>query len=232
MGFTSTISIQPYVYRKMPYDAERDFDPVSLVGTLRTGLLAHPSVKAADVKALIADAKAQPDSLNAATQGIGTYSHLAGEWFTSMTGTKIRFVPYNTSSPYADLLAGTMQLMFDGMPAAVGNVRGGKLKVLAVTGQGRHPSFPDVPTFAEIGLADYQPVAWIGLFAPAGTPAAIQEKLAAAVSSGAKAPDFVEQWRSFGGDPAGSTPAEFRAFIKADQARWSAVVKQAGVKLD
>jgi tripartite-type tricarboxylate transporter receptor subunit TctC len=232
MGFTSTISIQPYVYRKMPYDAERDFDPVSLVGTLRTGLLAHPSVKAGDVKALIADAKAQPDSLNAATQGIGTYSHLAGEWFSAMTGAKIRFVPYNTSSPYADLLAGTMQLMFDGMPAAVGNVRGGKLKVLAVTGQGRHPSFPDVPTFTEIGLADYQPVAWIGLFAPAGTPAAIQEKLAAAVSAGAKAPDFVELWRSFGGDPAGSTPAEFRAFIKADQARWSAVVKQAGVKLD
>ena len=232
MGFTSTISIQPYVYRKMPYDAERDFDPVSLVGTLRTGLLAHPSVKAADVKALIADAKAQPESLNAATQGIGTYSHLAGEWFSSMTGAKIRFVPYNTSSPYADLLAGTMQLMFDGMPAAIGNVRGGKLKVLAVTGQGRHPSFPDVPTFAEIGLPDYQPVAWIGLFAPAGTPAAIQEKLAAAVSAGAKAPDFIELWRSFGGDPAGSTPAEFRAFIKADQARWSAVVKQAGVKLD
>ena len=232
MGFTSTISIQPYVYRKMPYDAERDFDPVSLVGTLRTGLLAHPSVKAADVKALIADAKAQPESLNAATQGIGTYSHLAGEWFSSMTGAKIRFVPYNTSSPYADLLAGTMQLMFDGMPAAIGNVRGGKLKVLAVTGQGRHPSFPDVPTFAEIGLPDYQPVAWIGLFAPAGTPAAIQEKLAAAVSAGAKAPDFLELWRSFGGDPAGSTPAEFRAFIKADQARWSAVVKQAGVKLD
>jgi tripartite-type tricarboxylate transporter receptor subunit TctC len=232
MGFTSTISIQPYVYRKMPYDAERDFDPVSLVGTLRTGLLAHPSVKAADVKALIADAKAQPESLNAGTQGIGTYSHLAGEWFSSMTGAKIRFVPYNTSSPYTDLLAGTMQLMFDGMPAAIGNVRGGKLKVLAVTGQGRHPSFPDVPTFAEIGLPDYQPVAWIGLFAPAGTPAAIQEKLAAAVSAGAKAPDFIELWRSFGGDPAGSTPAEFRAFIKADQARWSAVVKQAGVKLD
>ncbi|MFN7642975.1 MAG: Bug family tripartite tricarboxylate transporter substrate binding protein [Burkholderiales bacterium] len=232
MGFTSTISIQPYVFSKLPYNAERDFEPVSLVGTLRSGLLAHPSVKAADMRELVAAAKANPDAFNAATQGIGTYSHLAGEWFSAATGAKLRFVPYNTSSPYADLLAGTMQLMFDGMPAAIGNIKGGKLKVLAVTGTGRHPSLPDVPTFAELGLPDYQPIAWIGLFAPAGTPAAIQEKLAAAVAAGAKAPDFVEQWRSFGGDPVGSTPAEFKAFIKADQARWSAVVRQAGVKLD
>jgi tripartite-type tricarboxylate transporter receptor subunit TctC len=232
MGFTSTISIQPYVYAKLPYNAERDFEPVSLVGTLRSGLLAHPSVKASDVKSLVAAARAQPDSLNAATQGVGTYSHLAGEWFNAATGTKLRFVPYNTSSPYADLLAGTMQLMFDAMPAAIGNIRAGKLKVLAVTGEGRHPSFPDVPTFAELGMADYQPIAWIGLFAPAGTPAAVQEKLAAAVAAGARDPEFVTLWRSFGGDPAGSTPAEFKAFIKADQARWSTVVRQAGVKLD
>jgi tripartite-type tricarboxylate transporter receptor subunit TctC len=232
MGFTSTISIQPYVYRRLPYDAERGFEPVSLVGTLRSGLLAHRSVKAADPRELVAASKAQPDSLNAATQGIGTYSHLAGEWFSSATGAKLRFVPYNTSSPYADLLAGTMQLMFDGMPAAIGNIRAGKLKVLAVTGTGRHPSFPDVPTFAELGWGEYQPIAWIGLFAPAGTPAAIQERLAAAVAEGVRSADFVELWRSFGGDPVGSTPAEFRAFIKADQARWRAVVQQSGVKLD
>lgn len=232
MGFTSTLSIQPFVYSKLPYDAERDFVPVSLVGSLRTGLIAHPSVKAADAKALIALAKAQPESLSAATQGIGTYSHLAGEWFASLTGAPIRFVPYNTSSPYADLLAGTMQLMFDGLPAAIGNVKGGKLKLLAVTGSGRHPLFPDVPTFAELGLPEYQPVAWIGLFAPAGTPAPIREKLAAAVAAGAKAPDFVELWRGFAADPSGSTPAEFGTFLKADRERWAAVVKKAGVKID
>ena len=232
MGFTSTLSIQPFVYAKLPYDAERDFVPVSLVGSLRTGLIAHPSVKAADAKALIALAKAQPESLSAATQGIGTYSHLAGEWFASLTGAPIRFVPYNTSSPYADLLAGTMQLMFDGLPAAIGNVKSGKLKLLAVTGSGRHPLFPDVPTFAELGLPEYQPVAWIGLFAPAGTPAPIREKLAAAVAAGAKAPDFVELWRGFAADPSGSTPAEFGAFLKADRERWAAVVKKAGVKID
>jgi tripartite-type tricarboxylate transporter receptor subunit TctC len=232
MGFTSTLSIQPFVYAKLPYDAERDFLPVSLVGSLRTGLIAHPSVKAADARELVALAKAQPESLSAATQGIGTYSHLAGEWFASLTGAPIRFVPYNTSSPYADLLAGTMQLMFDGLPAAIGNVKSGRLKLLAVSGNGRHPLFPDVPTFAELGLADYQPVAWIGLFAPAGTPAPIREKLAAAVAAGAKAPDFVELWRGFAADPAGSTPAEFAAFLKADRERWAAVVGKANVRLD
>jgi tripartite-type tricarboxylate transporter receptor subunit TctC len=232
MGFTSTLSIQPFVYSKLPYDVDRDFVPVSQVGALRTGLIAHPSVKANDARELVALAKANPQALSAATQGIGTYSHLSGEWFSSLTGAPLRFVPYNTSSPYADLLAGTMQLMFDALPAAIGNVKGGKLKLLAISGSGRHPLFPDVPTFAELGLAAFQPVAWIGVFAPAGTPAPIREKLAAAVASGAKSPDLVELWRGFAADPLGNTPAEFAAFLKADRERWAAVVKQAGVKLD
>ena len=232
MGFTSTISIQPYVYSKLPYNAERDFAPVSLVGVLRTGMMAHPSVPAKDGRELIALAKAQPDLLNAATQGIGTYSHLSGEWFTNVSGAKMKFIAYNTNSPYADLMAGQVQLMFDGMPAAVGNIKAGKLKVLAISGATRHTNFPDVPTFTELGMAEFEPVAWLGLFAPAGTPQAILNKVGAAVAQGVKAPDFIEQWRSFGGDPVGSTPAEFSAFIKTDQARWKAVISRAGVKLD
>ncbi len=232
MGFTSTISIQPYVYSKLPYNAERDFAPVSLVGVLRTGMMAHPSVPAKDGRELIALAKAQPDLLNAATQGIGTYSHLSGEWFTNVSGAKMKFIAYNTNSPYADLMAGQVQLMFDGMPAAVGNIKAGKLKVLAISGATRHTNFPDVPTFTELGMAEFEPVAWLGLFAPAGTPQAILNKIGAAVAQGVKAPEFIEQWRSFGGDPVGSTPAEFSAFIKADQARWKAVISRAGVKLD
>ena len=232
MGFTSTISIQPYVYSKLPYNAERDFAPVSLVGVLRTGMIAHPSVPAKDAREFIALSKAQPDLLNAATQGIGTYSHLSGEWFATVSGAKMKFIAYNTSSPYADLMAGQVQVMFDGMPAAVGNIKAGKLKVLAISGKTRHPTFPDVPTFTEMGIPDFEPVAWLGLFAPAGTPQAILDKVGAAVAQGVKAPDFIEQWRTFGGDPVGSTPAEFSAFIKADQAKWSAVIKRAGVKLD
>ena len=232
MGFTSTVSIQPFLYSKLPYDVARDFVPVSLVGALRTGLLAHPSVQAGDARALVAQAKAQPQSLSAATQGVGTFSHLAGEWFSSLAAAPLRFVPYNTSSPYADLLGGTMQLMFDAMPAAIGNVRAGKLKVLAISGSARHPLFPEIPTFAEQGFGEFQPIAWIGLFAPAGTPAPIVEQLAAAVAAGAKAPDLIEQWRGFGADLAGSTPAEFREFIRGDRERWAAVVKRAGIKLD
>jgi len=164
--------------------------------------------------------------------GVSTYSHLSGEWFTTVSGAAMKFIPYNTNSPYADLMAGQVQVMLDGMPAAVGNIRAGKLKVLAITGKSRHPAFPDVPTFAEIGIADFEPVAWIGLFAPAGTPQPILDRLGAAVAQGVKAPDFVERWHSFGGDPVGSTPAEFSAFIKADRARWRAVIERAGMKLD
>jgi tripartite-type tricarboxylate transporter receptor subunit TctC len=144
----------------------------------------------------------------------------------------MKFIAYNTNSPYADLMAGQVQVMFDGMPAAVGNIKAGKLKVLAISGKSRHPTFPDVPTFTEMGIPDFDPVAWLGLFVPAGTPQAILDKVGAAVAQGVKAPDFIEQWRTFGGDPVGSTPAEFSAFIKADQAKWSAVIKRAGVKLD
>jgi len=232
IGTTSTMSIVPYIYTKLNFNAERDFVPVSLMGVLNTGLIAHPSVSAANGRELIAQAKARPEALAAATQGIGTYFHLAGEWFNSAAGTSIRFIPYNTSSPYNDLLAGQVQLMFDALPAAIGNVKAGKLKVLAITGKARHPALPDVPTFTEAGLTDYEPLAWQGLFAPAGTPKAVVDKLGAAMAQVGKSPDLVEKWRSYGGELLGTSPAEFAAFLKTDQARWSAVVKRAGVKLD
>jgi tripartite-type tricarboxylate transporter receptor subunit TctC len=122
--------------------------------------------------------------------------------------------------------------MFDALPAAIGNVKSGKLKVLAITGKARHPALPDVPTFAEAGLGDYESLAWQGLFAPAGTPKAIIDKLGAAMAQVGKSPDLAEKWRSYGGELLGNSPAEFAAFLKMDQARWSAVVKRAGVKLD
>ncbi len=232
IGTTSTLSIVPYIYSKLTFNAERDFTPISLMGVLNTGLIAHPSVPAANARELVALLKAKPESMASATQGIGSYSHLSGEWFNFASGATIRFVPYNTSSPYNDLLAGQVQLMFDALPAAIGNFKAGKLKVLAITGKARHPALPDVPTFAEAGLADYESLAWQGLFAPAGTPKAIVDKLGAAMAQVGKSPDLAEKWRSYGGELLGNSPAEFAAFLKADQARWSAVIKRAGVKLD
>ena len=233
MGATTSLSVVPHLYSKVPYNAEKDFAPISLVGLLNTALTANANVPVKDAKEAIAALKAKPESLVAATQGVGSYSHLSGEWFAAGSGTKIKFVPYNTSNPYTDVVAGQVNMIFDALPAAIGNVKAGKLKILALTGSSRHPAFPDVPTFAEAGLADYSPTAWIGLLAPAGTPQPIIDKLGAAMQKAASQnPTLIEKWRSYGGELKAMTPAEFAAFIKSDNAKWGAAIRKAGIKLD
>jgi tripartite-type tricarboxylate transporter receptor subunit TctC len=234
MGSTTSMSVLPYTYgAKVPYKVERDFVPISIVGLLNTALTAHPSLPEKNAKELIERLKSQPGSVNAATSGVGSYSHLAGEWFASSAGVKINFVPYNTTSPYADLVAGQVNVIFDALPAAIGNVKAGKLKILALTGKTRHPNFPDVPTFAEAGLPDYSPTAWIGLFAPAGTPAPIVAKLGEAMQkAAAQNPELIAKWRSYGGDLRAQTPTEFANFLKQDDALWGPAIRKAGVKLE
>ncbi len=222
----------PHLYSKLPFDAEKDFAPVSLLGVLNTGLIATPGVEARDARALIAALKARPDSVAVATAGIGSYSHLSALWFNSAAGVKTNLVPYNSSSPYVDLIAGQVQLMFDGLPAAAGNIHTGKLKLLAITGKERAPSFPDVPTFAEAGLPDYAPIAWQGLLAPAGTPKPVLEKLSAAMRKACQSSELARKWRDYGGELRCNTPAEFKAFIDADRAMWGKVIREARVKLD
>ena len=232
IGTTSSLSVVPHLYAKLPFNAERDFAPISLMGVLNTGLIATPALPAKDARALIAELKAKPDSVTVATAGIGSYSHLSGLWFNDAAGVKTNLVPYNSNSPYTDLIAGQVQLMFDGLPAAAGNIRAGKLKLLAITGKTRHASFPDVPTFAEAGLPDYAPIAWQGLLAPAGTPQPILDKLSAAMKKACESKDLGEKWRSYGGELRCNSPAEFNAFIEADRAMWGKVIRQARVKLD
>lgn len=232
VGTTSSLSVVPHLYAKLPFNAEKDFAPVSLLGVLNTGLIATPGVPAADARALIAALKVKPESVTVATAGIGSYSHLSGVWFNSAAGVKTSLVPYNSNSPYTDLLAGQVQLMFDGLPAAAGNIRAGKLKLLAITGKERHPSFPEVPTFAEAGLADYAPIAWQGILAPAGTPRPILEKLSAAMQKACQSQELAKKWREYGGELRCNTPAEFAAFIQADRAMWGRVIREANVKLD
>ena len=234
MGSTTSMSVLPHTYgAKVPYKVERDYVPISIVGLLNTALTAHPGLPEKSARELIDRLKREPGSLTAATSGIGSYSHLAGEWFASSAGVRINFVPYNTTSPYADLVAGQVNVIFDALPAAIGNVRAGKLKILALTGKTRHPNFPDVPTFAEAGLPDYSPTAWIGLFAPAGTPAPIVAKLGEAMQkAAAQNPELIARWRAFGGDLRAQTPAEFAAFLKQDDALWGPAIRKAGVKFD
>ena len=225
MGSTTSMSVVPHTYStKVPYKVERDYVPISIVGLLNTALTANSNLPEKNAKELIERLKKQPGSITAATSGIGSYSHLAGEWFASSAGVKIDFVPYNTTSPYSDLVAGQVNIIFDALPAAIGNVRAGKT---------RHPNFPDIPTFAEAGLPDYAPTAWIGLFAPAGTPAPIIAKLGEAMQkAAAQNPELISRWRSFGGDLKAQTPAEFSAFLKQDDALWGPAIRKAGVKLD
>ena len=234
MGSTTSMSVVPHTYSsKVPYKVERDYVPISIVGLLNTALTANSNLPEKNAKELIDRLKKQPGSITAATSGVGSYSHLAGEWFASSAGVKIDFVPYNTTSPYSDLVAGQVNIIFDALPAAIGNVRAGKLKILALTGKTRHPNFPDIPTFAEAGLPDYAPTAWIGLFAPAGTPAPIIAKLGEAMQkAAAQNPELISRWRSFGGDLKAQTPAEFSAFLKQDDALWGPAIRKAGVKLD
>ncbi len=233
MAPTTSFSVVPHLYSKVPYKAERDFTPISIAGLLNTALTAHPSVKENSARELIERLRKQPGSVVAATSGIGSYSHLAGEWFAAQAGVKMDFVPYNTSSPYGDLVGGQVQVIFDALPAAVGNVKAGKLKILAITGKRRHPDFPDVPTFAEAGLTDYSPTAWIGLFAPSGTPAPIVGKLADAMQkAAAQNPALIAKWRSYGGELKAQSPAEFMAFLKQDSQLWGDAIRRSGIKLD
>jgi tripartite-type tricarboxylate transporter receptor subunit TctC len=232
MGATTSLSVVPHLYSKVPYKVG-DYAPISIVGLLNTALTAHPSVLEKNAKELIERLKKQPGSLTAATSGVGSYSHLAGEWFAANAGVKIDFVPYNTTSPYADLVAGQVNVIFDALPAAIGNVKAGKLKILALTGKTRHPNFPDVPTFAEAGLPDYSPTAWIGLFAPAGTPTPIVARLSEAMQKAtAQNPDLIAKWRSYGGELKAQTPAEFSAFLRQDNQLWGQAIRGAGIKLD
>ena len=205
MGSTTSLSVVPHIMpSKVPYKADRDFVPISVVGLLNTALTAHPSLPEKNAKELIERLKAQPGSVDAAT-----------------------------SSPYGDLVAGQVNVIFDALPAAIGNVRAGKLKILALTGKSRHPNFPDVPTFAEAGLPDYSPTAWIGLFAPAKTPAPIIAKLGEAMQkAAAQNPELIAKWRTTAGELRAQTPAEFAAFLKQDDALWGAAIRKAGVKLD
>lgn len=234
MGSTTSMSVVPHLYGKVPYRHDKDFVPISIVGLLNTALIAHASVKEGTARDLIARLKANPDAVVAATSGVGSYSHLAGEWFAAGAGVRLRFIPYATNSPYTDLVGGEqVQLMFDALPAAIGNVRAGKLKVLALTGKARHPKFPDVPTFAEAGLASYSPTAWIGLFAPAGTPKPIVDKLADAMQkAAAQNPALIEKWQGYGGELRAMTPEAFAAFLKEDHALWGQAISRAGIKLD
>ena len=227
---TGTFVTNPLVYAKLSY-SERDFETITIVADAPFILTVHPSVPAKNVRELIALAKARPGELTYASFGTGSSSHLAGELFALMTGTKLLHVPYKGSAPgMADMLAGNVTMKFDGGLASVPHIHSGKIRALGVAALKRLPQLPEVPTLNEAGLKDFQAGSWYGLMAPAGTPREIVERLHAETVRGVRTPELQKRINDLGADVIGNTPAEFSAQILREREVWAKVVKQAGIK--
>jgi len=228
MGTVSSHAIAPAVYRKMPYDAQTDFAPVSLVALTPYVITVNPAIPAKTLRELIAYAKANPDKLNFGSSGTGTTPHLAGELFNTMAGTHISHIPYKGSAPMlADLLGGQVQVAFDN--TVIPSIKAGKLRGLAITGPARLAAVADIPTAAEAGLPGYEAVGWMGLYAPKGTPGPLRAQLAAAIAKAAATQEFMTKMESLGFQARTGTPADFDAYLKTEQTKWAKVVRDANV---
>ena len=226
----SSIAINPSLQPKTPYDPVRDFAPISKVSSYMFFLVAHPSLPARSVKQLIALARAQPDAITYASVGVGSGTHLAGALFNYMTGVKMLHIPYKgTGQALPALLGGQVAVHF-GSTTVVPYVKEKKLVALGVTGAQRSEALPDVPTIAESGIPGYEVTAWNALFAPAGTPAPIVNRLNALVRKAMEQPDAKSAMDAQGLDTSLSSPAELGALVKSELVKWAKVIKAAGIK--
>lgn len=227
----STLAINPAIYKKVPYDALRDFVPISQAVSLSNILVTHPSLPPRNVRELIAFARARPGQINYASAGVGTSPHLSMALFLSMTGLKMEHVPYKGSGPgVIDLVAGHVPVMMPNMLSALPHIKAGRLRAHGVTGVKRASGAPEIPTIAEAGVPGYEAVQWYGVLAPAGTSREIVAKLHGAVVRAVQNADVKARFLADGADPVGSSPEEFAAYIRAETAKWAKVVKDAGIR--
>jgi tripartite-type tricarboxylate transporter receptor subunit TctC len=238
-GYTLLISYSGYhvgnpaLMDKLPWDPIKDFSPIALL-TVSTNVIAvHPSVPVNNLKEFIAYAKANPGKLNYASQGNGSVSHIGTEMFKQSTGIDMVHVPYKGSGPaIQDVLAGQVQVFISTPPSLMQHVQSGKLKGLAVTGKNRHPGMPNVPTTAEAGLPSFQLESWVGLFAPAGTPAPVIAKLTDSVKKSLALPEVKERADAAGVELRYLTPAATEALVKKELPYWNKAIKSANITLD
>ena len=230
MGSISTHAVAPFVYEKLPFDYKQDFTPVTIVANVPLVLVLNPKVPAEDVKGLLQLIKDKPGAYTYGTSGNGTVPHLAGELFRHVTGTSIVHVPYRgDANAVSDLLGGQIDMMFANLPSVISHIKAGKLRALAVSSTGRSQSLPELPTVAEAGVPGFEVNAWYALFGPGGMDPAVADKLAATVAQGLRTDEAREQLLGQGAEAVGNTPAEFAGFLRAEQDKWSAVIKQAGI---
>ena len=235
MASIGTMAINPKLHEKIPYDANKDFAPVSLVVTVPIVVVANPqALPVKNVPELMAHLKAHPGQVNFASAGSGGSSHLVPEYFKYRTGTFMTHIPYKGSGPaISDVVAGQVQLMFDTLLTSTPFVKSGKLKMLAVTTAQRLPDYPDVPTMAEaLGMKDFEASSWYGLYAPAGTPPDIVKRLSAEVDAALKKPAVARRLTDLGAVPVGGPPEKLAAFQLAEQAKWGRVIQAAKIKAD
>lgn len=231
MGSNSTISVAPALYPANPYHPVRDFAPISNLAQVPFVLVVNPGVAAANVRELTALARDKPGTLSMASAGTGSSNHLVGELFQAQTGVKLTHIPYKGSGQALnDLVAGQVNLLFDQLTSAGANIKAGKLRALAVSSGKRSATLPDVPTFAEAGVANFDFVNVTGLLAPAGTPPDIIARLHAAAVKALESAAVRDRFAVMGVTPVGDRPDQFAAFIRDDFARWSKVVKDGGIK--
>ena len=233
LGALSTHAVNPSLYAKMPYDAVKDFAPITLIAVTPNVLVVNASSPVQNVKEFIAYTKANPGKLSFGSGSNGSAGHLAGELYKVETGTDSVHIPYKGGAPATQaLLAGDTQFMFDNLANAMAQVKGGKLRALAVTTAKRSSLAPDLPTMAEAGLPGFDISTWYGLFAPAGTPAPIIAKWNAEVTKILNAPDIRARFVADGAEPSPNTPEQFAQFIAAELTKYARLVKVSGAKVD
>jgi tripartite-type tricarboxylate transporter receptor subunit TctC len=232
MGTVATHALNPAVYAKMPYDAAKDFAPISLLVTVPNVLVVHPSVPANTAQELIALLKANPGKYSYASSGNGTPLHLSGELFKTMAGVDVVHVPYKGAGPaLVDVIGGQVPIMFDNLPSSTQHIKSGKLKGIGVTSPERAPAFPDMPALTE-ALPGYETYTWNALFAPAGTPPDVVKKLNIEANKAVNDPKVKEKLAEFSATVVASTPEELGKHVEAELAKWAPIVKQSGAKAD
>jgi tripartite-type tricarboxylate transporter receptor subunit TctC len=231
IGTTSTHVVAPSVYAKLEYDPVKDFAPISLLAVTPYLLVVNPSVQAKTLKELVSLMKAQPGKLNYASAGVGSTTHLAMEMLKSVSNTFALHIPYNGNGPAGTaVIAGQVEILFGSLPAVLPHAKSGRVRALAVGTPKRSPSLPDVPSVAEAGYSGFDASLWLAIMAPAGTPAAIVERLHKETLAAIAAPDTRDSLDKNGAEPLTSTPAELAAMIRDGVGKYAKVVKAAGVK--
>nr|WP_234815031.1 tripartite tricarboxylate transporter substrate binding protein [Noviherbaspirillum denitrificans] len=233
MGQTSNMAVNATLYAKLPYNPVKDFAPISMVATAPLVLVVPATSKYKTIADIVAAAKGKPGDLTFASPGNGTVAHLTGELMQKAAGIKLQHVPYKGSAQaITDLIGGQVDMYMSSVPSAIAQIKGGKLRPIAVTSAKRSDDLPQVPTLAESGYKGFDATTWFGFLAPAGTPTPIIARLNAEVNRVLKMPEVREKIGAEGGDVQGSTPEEFAALIKSDITKWGQIVKDSGAKID